>query len=1280
MSADSTNALSRDAGHKPPKTVWRKIKSKLSSITGIRRSPSPSNNYKHSTPPNNSDGGKTVEIAGAKQSDARFGAGIHAHNNSIGSSTSSTFPQRRKVRSVGELNDAPLVAQVEKLRAQELASSDALGRRRGTTNPKGFILCRICEAVIPADIMNEHTKQCIRLKHSENAEEGVDSALLSLERSLANRVDSQDGKYSKRLKRKKQCDGLKALISVVIEVRRADWDDVASPGLLRGLLTSTESAKDFVEDDDRMFPVFCERVKEYISKKMELIREIQRRKFEVDQSIIQATAIPKVSPSEKRNVQEKDLEPINRESSRDMKASNSNNQHANGITLENGSEKNKDQRFMGSAMNGSGGATTPKLRANRSRKKNAPHARLRRGRSVGADDYDAETVAILSKYKRSPPRKVSMTDFQVIKPISKGAFGKVYLCRRHKFPDDLYAVKVLPKAEMKNKTDLKQVTRERRIMAKLHSPFVVDLMFSFQSEQNLFLVMEYVPGGDLFSLLQNLGALAEDPARFYIAEILHAINYLHNHGILHRDLKPDNVLIGKDGHIKLTDFGLSERGMLQRKKEIMKPSFRGISGSIRSFADVVRGAGTKALCAMEGMLSSALAQPAPKSEIDIKNGLVAGNSSSGASRPRTSMSMVNYQRATSLQAPSVKSGSLHVHRSRSQSTYSSQVRQLSAGNSTLVRLDEIPETMAENEDSILKHPADFPPLRAKSQESDSSAREPQSSSYTDATTLQRLRIVQDSSLEQEDIAMKRPGSAVLSSSQLPSSADDERDSWNVSNSLEDGRASIRSLTGRDSIWGRESVNTFNSNDSSDPTAEDLKGWQHDQSNATAGGTPDYLAPELLSKEMTHGPPVDLWAIGILLYEFLLGIPPFNAPTAHEIFDNIRSRDIYWPEGDSLATSEEENDENLISSQARDLIDKLLNMDPEKRLTAKETMKHPFFDGLDFATLRTNQEPPFIPELEDEFDTSYFDSRELHDLSLFLDEGEDQKSSILEHVDNFAPSTVALTSPAIGPKNGQLDEAKELDDLILGSKNLMTPTGLKSRSNPADKSPSIIHVHLPPTQQQSQSARNLFQRDGSQITGTSSVTNSPRITRIGGRKEHSTSRRSSKTTDDISDYRSASGMELERLLLLEKQRSDSIDSKKSTSNQSLVDTGVRSPASTSLMKSPVASSHGSQQSGLEHNELNSGSRSSSPLPSNIGMAARKFLARPSSTSSIEMELEIDASPTASSNSSSATATPLSGRNIDKGKEEFDLSSFSFENLNRLSEMNLEAAARAKKDMD
>jgi serine/threonine protein kinase len=126
-----------------------------------------------------------------------------------------------------------------------------------------------------------------------------------------------------------------------------------------------------------------------------------------------------------------------------------------------------------------------------------------------------------------------MTDFQVIKPISKGAFGKVYLCRRRKFPD-LFAVKVLPKIQSSLKTDVTQVLKERRIMSNL---------FSFQSESSLFLVMDFMPGGDLFSLLQNVGALAEEPSRFYIAEILHAIRYLHSHG-KKKKIERENNLAG----------------------------------------------------------------------------------------------------------------------------------------------------------------------------------------------------------------------------------------------------------------------------------------------------------------------------------------------------------------------------------------------------------------------------------------------------------------------------------------------------------------------------------------------------------------------------------------------------------------------------------------------------------------------------------------------------------------------------------------------------------------
>jgi len=103
---------------------------------------------------------------------------------------------------------------------------------------------------------------------------------------------------------------------------------------------------------------------------------------------------------------------------------------------------------------------------------------------------------------------------------------------------------------------------EKNILATTQNPFVVKMYYAFQSKENLYLVMEYLPGGDCFSLLQNMGVISESHVVFYVAEVALALEYLHNLGIVHRDLKPDNMLIDSEGHIKLTDFGLSHIGLI----------------------------------------------------------------------------------------------------------------------------------------------------------------------------------------------------------------------------------------------------------------------------------------------------------------------------------------------------------------------------------------------------------------------------------------------------------------------------------------------------------------------------------------------------------------------------------------------------------------------------------------------------------------------------------------------------------------------------------------------
>jgi p70 ribosomal S6 kinase len=141
--------------------------------------------------------------------------------------------------------------------------------------------------------------------------------------------------------------------------------------------------------------------------------------------------------------------------------------------------------------------------------------------------------------------------------IGEGAFGKVILVR-NKLNDKIYAMKAISKKLLKKKNHIQYMKSEREILTKADHPFVVRLRFAFQSEKRVFLVMDYLSGGELFFHLRKRGIIQESDCRFYTAEIVLAIEYLHLIGIIHRDLKPENVLLAHDGHLMLTDFGLAK--------------------------------------------------------------------------------------------------------------------------------------------------------------------------------------------------------------------------------------------------------------------------------------------------------------------------------------------------------------------------------------------------------------------------------------------------------------------------------------------------------------------------------------------------------------------------------------------------------------------------------------------------------------------------------------------------------------------------------------------------
>lgn len=161
-----------------------------------------------------------------------------------------------------------------------------------------------------------------------------------------------------------------------------------------------------------------------------------------------------------------------------------------------------------------------------------------------------------SQFLRLRRTRLSLEDFQTVKVIGKGAFGEVRLVQKRD-TGKIYAMKTLLKSEMYKKDQLAHVKAERDVLAGSDSPWVVSLYYSFQDTQYLYLIMEFLPGGDLMTMLIRWQIFTEDVTRFYMAECILAIEAIHKLGFIHRDIKPDNILIDIRGHIKLSDFGLS---------------------------------------------------------------------------------------------------------------------------------------------------------------------------------------------------------------------------------------------------------------------------------------------------------------------------------------------------------------------------------------------------------------------------------------------------------------------------------------------------------------------------------------------------------------------------------------------------------------------------------------------------------------------------------------------------------------------------------------------------
>ena len=484
----------------------------------------------------------------------------------------------------------------------------------------------------------------------------------------------------------------------------------------------------------------------------------------------------------------------------------------------------------------------------------------------------------------------SIQDFEVMKRISSGAYGKVYLCRKHA-TGDVYAVKVIRKKDLIYKNMISQAMAERDALIDTDNPFIVKLYYSFASARHLYIVTEFAVGGDLYSLLRQLGRLGEAHCAQYAAEITLALEYCHARGIIHRDVKPDNLLIAANGHIKLTDFGLSNVGIA---RDAPRPGTHGAPGAEHGAR---RGGGTAA----EGANDS--------------RGIITADNTRDHLRAR-------HARRTSLTSLPGTLGSL------------------SAGPNSLVGSPSRSETTAP---SLLAAAVANHRERNHATNASSTA----GSGYGSDTTSGRF-------------ASERSFSVSATHHHQGSRAP------RVSEGAQPG---------------------------------------------TAKGTPDYLAPEVLLCE-PYGPEVDWWALGVVVFELLVGVPPFHAETPVKIFENILAGTIAWPpeepppppkdkkqnEGGSPANeneSDDDSDSDRLSATAKDFISRLLRSEVEARLGTKhgaaEVKSHAFFEGTDFVAVYASQvrenggepsdasaggpgSPMFIPKPDDAFDVSYFAER------------------------------------------------------------------------------------------------------------------------------------------------------------------------------------------------------------------------------------------------------------------------------------------------------------------
>ncbi|KOX77110.1 Serine/threonine-protein kinase greatwall [Melipona quadrifasciata] len=627
----------------------------------------------------------------------------------------------------------------------------------------------------------------------------------------------------------------------------------------------------------------------------------------------------------------------------------------------------------------------------------------------------------------NPTAKVpEIQDFKIVKPISRGAFGKVFLGYKKSNPEKVYAIKVMKKNEMINKNMASQVIIERNALALTHSPYCVQLFYSLQSVSSVYLVMEYMVGGDLKSLVGIYGYMEESMAAFYTAEVCLALEYLHSHGIVHRDLKPDNMLLSKEGHVKLTDFGLSKIS-LHRDLEISDlvnctPSLCARTpGQLLSL--------TSHLSFGSGQRSTSESNLSDKSTpgVNLLSALQK-NCTRMQSSPNSVISSFatseDYSRVSGV-TPFQSAEDLHLTE-RVAANNTDEDQESSSGSyhtcEAFSANDQFNQNLEEEDESTLEAeqsqhlPHTSPLSTCVSTLTRGAKRKRGATGATTGLTCELNAL----DLQFDKTPKRKNRGCIFSRSPINSNISESLKQPNTSTDVtrvqESGRVAFSTPVSftKQRCYSEEneekreeetarlvkttrfqlppaltsySAPEISIGDISDKhrspqgispiktpasssncytpyrTPKSVRRAGNNRSDDRILGTPDYLAPELLLKQ-GHGYAVDWWALGVCLFEFCTGVPPFNDETPQAVFSNILARDIPWPE-----------EEEALSMIAVEAIDALLTLDQYERPSAQEVRAMKLFQDFPWDE-PLKAVPPFIPQPDDNYDTCYFQVRNI----------------------------------------------------------------------------------------------------------------------------------------------------------------------------------------------------------------------------------------------------------------------------------------------------------------